>query len=393
MLRSQSKRNITSRHFLNVFSNVIYDNRIGVLLNGLTFFLLWIEPQGKDLVLSLNQDGRISVLLFYSLMFLLAAIIWYAPRFIYKNYFKDGSLMSLFRDNNQLYYSDVVDPLKGHLQRMIPRIMGGILLLTTAFAFINILIEYQYTSYAPIRWPVIGIPLEKASVPYVLSILMLCALVFPRVYDFVKRFLMQHRLVVSTLLISLFAFQSILVFNSNTAYNSIQQVFYIGLILTAFFIGFVLSRKSLIYLKGISNKVMMLALVISIVLGILPFILSNFVLLTGHLLWDVHMFHPLIILFSGLIFYVVLIMLLLFVGKATRFKIRGRVLKFRYLSVAIVLWAVMSEMNRDNGQFDITTVQHSEISPGDRPDLTTYFDGWLAHRKSYIEQFVDFRQT
>src|SRR5690606_9407857 len=227
------------------------------------------------------------------------------------------------------------------------------LLLVGAFSFLNILIEYSY-NVQTMRWPFIGIRIEKASYPFILSLLILFALISPKVYEFVKKYLLKFKVSVILVLSALFVMQLLLIWSNTTAYNNVQEVFWIGLILSFFFAGFVLARKSIYILKSITGQMILISLGALILLGTMAFALSNFVLISGKLLWEVQIFHPLIVLFSGLVFYVFITIMLIFIGKATRFRIKGRILKFHYLSMVLILALVLGQINKNDGHFNIT---------------------------------------
>ena len=117
-------------------------------------------------------------------------------------------------------------------------------------------------------------------------------------------------------------------------------------------------------------------------------IVSNLVLANGSLLWQYDVFHPLIVVLSAFVFYTGLSLLLMLASKVIQFKLRGRSLKLRFLSLTLIVSGIFAVINKNDGHYDINTIPHHLIKPADRPELTVFFDSWLGQRKDLIKEFI-----
>lgn len=128
------------------------NNSISVLLLVVCYLMLWHFPQTIDLLLILHQSNAIlmEVPLYFAVLTVLAFLIWNTPKYLtYQNY-KQITFRNVFYFVPKDDYCEIpVGPakysfiLKTHLRKVIPRILGTILLLLSAIGILNAMEIFQ----------------------------------------------------------------------------------------------------------------------------------------------------------------------------------------------------------------------------------------------------------
>ena len=145
--------------FKSLLQELLY-NFISVILLLVFYGILWHFPQATDLLLILNQSDSflMEVPLYFVLLFILAALIWITPKYLYyENYsaINFRNLLSFvphrhYKANKELKVS-YRSSVKQHMRKVVPRLLGVLLLFISAIGILNAMeifqLENTYTRY------------------------------------------------------------------------------------------------------------------------------------------------------------------------------------------------------------------------------------------------------
>ena len=126
-------------------------NIISVILVALLYFLLWHFPQTLDLLLVLNQNDAASfwqiftveVPLYFSLLLIISFFIWNAPKYYYKTNYSLVKFKNVIGFVPTKHYDTIVESTryayncKHHVRKVLPRVLGCLVLFMSAFAILN----------------------------------------------------------------------------------------------------------------------------------------------------------------------------------------------------------------------------------------------------------------
>ena len=95
--------------FTAAFLEAAYINLFSILLLAIIYYFYWQFDQGKDLLLTLNQQNDVQIGFFFITLITLASICWYIPKLCYKDKKKKATNKTQHRDSSPNFMDDAVE--------------------------------------------------------------------------------------------------------------------------------------------------------------------------------------------------------------------------------------------------------------------------------------------
>lgn len=346
------------------------NNVISLFFILFVYLALWHFPQTLDLLLILNQADTffLEVPLYFSILMVSAFIIWNAPKYFYYHNFKDIKFSNLigfvpnqhykFQDRSKT--ADYAHMTKIHMRKIIPRILGVLLLTISALSILNAMelfgLKNTYTQWL------------SPSGTFFKVVFFLLLLSEPKFYKVLSDFL--HRSTkINTILLGITVGLVFLIISLGTlntqAEKDLGKLFLSNCSLV--FLFFTLSFNSYTFLKEFPKKIFYGTILSSGFIILITFLILNFIPnITSKI-------NPLSILIFSLLSIFMICFLLMLIGKKIRLPLLTMV------TICCVFMARYSSSSSDHYYLNLkpTTVK--------RLPLNQYIYHWIKNREVVIE--------
>jgi hypothetical protein len=362
-----------SRYFQDVFG-YLWRNRVTVCSLVILYLVIWKTDQGQDLLISLSAGG-VALYLFYGLLFVLAALNWYLPRYYIDDSFRRNEPAANSRRIFPPYANGDWHYTSDGKEKEIPRIFGVLTFLIPCFGILQ--------------------AFDSQGTPYLLDFLSPISLLLITTIFFGW---LQHNNLIRTFIEFLFGkrdeektkalpFKAIFGFpiaiifiiaflSPDEGLSSMAIVSMNLFALTWIFLVIVTAfdEKAMFpWMEKYNSNAARIVLWSGGLVSVLFVIISSFpYLVSGQ--WASR-FVTLPVLLGGIIFYTMLFWLLITLGKQWRFNIGAT------LAIVIIAWAYY----RENTFHDIRRIEHvpyEALEP-----LTSYANRWVDVRRDSIMAF------
>lgn len=365
-------------------TRILWYSRFSVLIVAVLFVLLWLVPQGQDLLVSINENPTHVAALFIATS-VVAGVVWFMPRYFFPVNRKDRDrqiLADAWEDHrqlpNRLFY------LK------IPRLLGVLTILVVFGAFRNILFLTDCPFFREAAfWP----ELTKIP-PFYQLILAFSIFLLPIPEPWMNRLVSWYDtgpgrfringalMVIGVLLAAVVAFYFVdtQVFRSNPKGMHLLSLSAF-LLAVVFYIGAVCRRK-INYtrhgLKAIANFKVFRLLRVCLIAGFLVVL-------------SVNSFAPQLAIYTGAISMIMIILTLLLLAIVALsffyYRTPGTVLFFVALIVGTAFYIARK---KDNHYHDVETMALPEsFDRNRRMTVPAYFRSWVFDRAPDIRRFAE----
>ncbi|MFD0962956.1 hypothetical protein [Pseudofulvibacter geojedonensis] len=354
------------------------NNIISVIVVALLYFMLWHFPQTLDLLVVLNQNDATNLLqlfalevpLYFALLLILAFFIWNAPKYYYKaNYtqvkFKNviGFVPTKHYDSILLDSKHYSYNCKHHIRRVLPRVLGCLLLFISAFAILNVIELYGIENLA-IDW------INPFKSLVVVTLLLLLLLEY-HIYNFIRntvRKIPKSDYLIIGVLIALLGFIFVLGAVNSQTEKDLQLLFSSNFALAIIFLVISFNTKELLKVKY--KPVFYGGIIVAGLLVVILYIYFNFNPYATKLL------NPLSVILICLTALYTLSFILVFAGKKMRFPL---------FTTVFIIAIVFGEINANRTGFDHYVLEETKTNYT-RPPLEKYLYNWLVSREDKIKQ-------
>ncbi len=353
-------------------------NIISVLLVALLYFLLWHFPQTLDLLLVLNQNDAASfwqiftleVPLYFSLLLIISFFVWNAPKYYYKTNYSLVKFKNVIGFVPTKHYDTIIVTkryaynCKHHVRKVLPRVLGCLVLFMSAFAILNAMKHFGIDS---------GI--EKLFDPFNTFAIIgfgLVLLLEYHTYCFINKLVrkipkMNYIIAISVFL--LFVLILGLGATNTQAEEDLSLLFISNLALA--FIFFMVSFNTRDLLKDRFKPFFYGGIIVSSLVVLLIYIIFNCNPELSRSL------NPLSVLLICLIALYTISFLFVFGGKKIRFPL------FTFM---VIIGFFLGEFNANRACFDHYSLDKEVESTHKRVAMKQYVYDWIANRKNKIAQ-------
>ena len=357
------------------------NNVISVILVALLYFMLWHFPQTLDLLLVLNQNDAsnfwqiftLEVPLYFSLLLIISFFIWNAPKYYYRDNYSQVKFKNVIGFVPTKHYAKILMSkrysynCKFHIRKVLPRILGCLVLFMSAFAILNAMEHFGIKS-----------DIEKLLNPFntfaVIALVLILLLEY-NTYCFVKKMVIKipkKKYIISIILFLLFLLIIGLGATNNQAEEDLSLLFVANLALAFIFFIVAFNTKSLFtaWMKPFFYG----GIIASGLLVLLVYIVFNF---NPNIARELN---PLSVLLICLIALYTISFLFVFGGKK---------IKFPLFTFVTLLGIAMAECNANRDGFDHYILDEEVYGEENRMALKEYVHDWIVNRKDKIEQAED----
>jgi len=356
----------------------IAHNIISVILVALLYFLLWHFPQTLDLLLVLNQNDAASfwqiftveVPLYFSLLLIISFFIWNAPKYYYKTNYSLVKFKNVIGFVPTKHYDSIVESTryayncKHHVRKVLPRVLGCLVLFMSAFAILNAMEHFGIDS---------GI--EKLFDPFntfaIIGLFLILLLEY-HTYSFINKLVRKvprMNYIVGISIFLLFVLILGLGATNTQAEEDLSLLFISNLALA--FIFFMISFNTRDLLKQRFKPLFYGGIIVAGLLVLLVYIIFNCNPELSRSL------NPLSVLLICLIALYTISFLFVFGGKKLRFPL------FTFM---LIIGFFLGEFNANRVCFDHYSLDKDVESTYKRVAMKQYVYNWIANRKDKIAQ-------
>lgn len=354
------------------------NNIISVLVVVLLYFMLWHFPQTLDLLVVLNQNDATNLLqlftlevpLYFSLLLILAFLIWNAPKYYYKANYTQVKFKNVIGFVPTKHYDDIILDSKHysynckyHMRKVLPRVLGCLLLFISALAILNVLELYGIENV------VTG--LISPSKSLLLITLLLFLLLEYHIYNFIRdqvRKIPKSDYLILGFLVALLGFIFVLGAVNSQTEKDLQLLFSSNLALAIIFLVISFNTKELLREKF--KPLFYGGIIVAGLSVLLLYIFFNFSPNSTKNL------NPLSVILICLTAIYTLSFILVFGGKKMRFPL---------FTTVFILAFIFGEINANRTGFDHYTLADTPTTYT-RPPLEEYLYNWLVSREDKIKR-------
>lgn len=374
-------------------AKTLYYCRFSLITIFLLYFLLWVTPQGQDLLISMNEKAWHVVALFV-LLTILAAMNWLVPRFLISKrseenmevkkkaeQTKDASkwcqlLYSIFGNLNA---SDDSENYK-EFNKIVPRLMGLLTILVVYGAIVNVMDIIDCEGVVNRIRKAIS-PGYQVALGLTFGIILSTGKVYERLQNIYQRNPKRSNWII--LIVAILLFLSFLLL-ARWNEEEIADLTYLSIALAVlaiiFFLGVTFRRKltkeravlSGLKCMPVSAIVFGSMIVVSVAFFIMNIWAPGFILKVG----------AIGITIASLIFHMGLIIMF------TYFWRKAAVISF----FAVLFFAAIGftvSMNMENHYHDVDLVK-TNLKPEDRLNIKNYFINWILDRRASIDKTTEY---
>ena len=375
-------------------AKTLYYCRFSLVTIFLLYFLLWVTPQGQDLLISLNENFWHVIALFV-LLTILAAMNWLVPRFLISKrskqemnaeekaeQTKDASkwCQLLYTIFGNLNASDDSENYKESFHRIVPRLMGLLTILVVYGAILNVMDIIDCESIVNRMRKAVS-PAVQVALGLTFGIILSTGKVHNRLQSIYQSNPKRSNRIVLIIAAILFLGLIILAFSNDKEIADLTFLsIALAILATIFFLGVTFRRrltKERAILSGlkcmpVSAIVFGSMILTSLIFFILNIWLPEYILKVG----------AIGITIASLIFHMGLIIMF------TYFWRKAAVVSF----FAVLFFAAIGftvSMNIENHYHDVELVNTS-LKPSDRMDIKSYFINWVLDRRASIDKTAEY---
>lgn len=354
------------------------NNIISVIVVAMLYFMLWHFPQTLDLLVVLNQNDATNLLqlftlevpLYFTLLLILAFFIWNAPKYYYKANYTKVKFKNVIGFVPTKHYDNIIADskyfsynCKHHIRKVLPRVLGALLLFISAFAILNVIELYGIESFIT-DW-------ISPSKSLIVITLLLFLLLEYHIYNFIRlqiRMIPKSGYLIVGLLVVLLGFIVVLGAVNSQTEKDLQLLFTSNFALAIIFL--VISFNTKEFLKIRYKPIFYGGIIVAGLSVVLVYILFNFMPNITKAL------NPLSVILVCLTAVYTLSFILVFGGKKMRFPL---------FTTAVVLAIIFGEINANREGFDHYTLEETKTT-FTRPPLEDYLYNWLVSREDKIKR-------
>lgn len=364
--------------WFKVLISELANNIISVLLVVLIYFMLWFFPQTLDLLLVLNQNNAINfweiftleVPLYFSLLLIISFFIWNAPKYYYRPNYTKITFKNFLKFIPTKHYRAIEKSdkysynCKYHVRKILPRILGCLVLFISAFAILNAMKLFDIEN----RLSNLLNPSNTLAIVTLILILLLEHNIYRFLRQLVRKIPKLNYIITGSIFI-LFIFILGLGAANNQAEKDLILLFYSNLSLALIFFIVAFNTKDLLTIR--TKPFFYGGIIISGILVLLVYIVFN-------IKPDIAMrLNPLSVLLICLMSLYLISFIFVFIGKKIQFPL---------FTFVVILGLILSKYNANNDRFDHYELDKTVTSKNDRKFLKAYVKDWINNRKAKIEQ-------
>lgn len=367
--------------WFRVLINELANNTISVILIIILYMMLWNFPQTIDLLLVLNQNNAHSLIevftlevpLYFTLLVVISFFIWNAPKYYFQenyNFVKFKNIIGFVPTNhykNIAYNNRYAYNCKYHIRKVLPRVLGCLVMFISAFAILNAMEESQISS--------VFLRIINPNVALLMVVLFFVLLLEFHIYNKIKNYLLslkKVRVYISTFIVVLFITILFLGFINNQSQEDLKYLFSANFALALIFFALAFNTQRLLSEKF--KPIFYGSIIASGLLVIIIYVVFNFnPNLSRHL-------NPLSVLLICLLALYTISFLLVFGGKKIRFPL------FTFI---VLLGFLLGEFNSSRSGFDHYVLEETTSTNYERLPLEDYIYFWIVNRKEKILEAED----
>jgi len=364
--------------WFKVLISELAHNIISVILVALLYFLLWHFPQTLDLLLVLNQNDAASfwqiftveVPLYFSLLLIISFFVWNAPKYYFKTNYSLVKFKNVIGFVPTKHYDTIVESTryayncKHHVRKVLPRVLGCLVLFMSAFAILNAMDNFGIDS---------GI--EKLLNPFntflVIGLFLVLLLEY-HTYCFINKLVRKvpkMNYIIAILVVLLFILILGLGATNTQAEEDLSLLFISNLALALIF--FMVSFNTRNLLNDKYKPLFYGGIIVAGLLVLLVYIIFNCNPELSRSL------NPLSVLLICLIALYTISFLFVFGGKKLRFPL------FTFM---ILIGFFLGEFNANSASFDHYSLDKKVQTTHKRVAMKQYVHDWITNRKDKIMQ-------
>ncbi|HYG38648.1 MAG TPA: hypothetical protein VD908_08520 [Cytophagales bacterium] len=392
--------------FLKNFLYILWINRVITVVLLVVFFLLWKSDQGQDVLVNLNskfqkEPNDIPLLrntgpfLLYIILTVIAFINWFLPKYFFIKDSKKITWKSIWKEDWNYSKDEVIKKEKVGYQIFTARLFGVLTFIIPACGILKALDTFEL-SYS--------LSVMGAEAVFLLTVIFYILALYPffdsekagtfhkspvrgegnNLFEECFEWLIKNREDrIIGLVLGFFMLCIILFGFNNTGHPTYLGNLSVGLYMVSFMFAFFVSvrrrlgcydqsrfRKFWIWMKkkNINAWILSAGIVVSLiflVFNIFPF------LLTGY---SISRSTTLIVVLTGVVFYVFLFSLLILMGHKYRINFAG----------ILILLMLFSAFSFDNNFHDVELIDNTTDQ---KITLDQYIEQWLSYKKEEIARY------
>ncbi|MFD0861939.1 hypothetical protein ACFQ1M_06950 [Sungkyunkwania multivorans] len=375
-----------ARIFFFWFSLVLKElgrNIVSVLMIGLTYFLLWHFPQTLDLLLILNQVDsvfNIEVPLYFSLLTLLAYLIWYSANYLDRKVYDRLTVKKTFtvtpnqikgniHKSQNVSTSTSTGKVSSHIKRLhvrktMPKVLGFLLITISALAILNAAEQFGIDNVLS--------DIMKAETALLLTFIFMLLMLNYTIYSKFRKFLSalpKKKWFFYLASFSLVVIIILLGMLNNQDKQSILNLFIANCILAFLFLGYaflsnkLLSEKTQIFIHRISYVLIAVVVMLFFVFSVNPEFSRKI--------------NPL---------SVIMVSLIIFYMTAFGLGLLGKKYRIPLLAIVVVFCFLYGKSTANRKNFRHYEIDYVEAkSSQKRTTLNTHIENWISERKAIID--------
>lgn len=367
--------------WFKVLISELVNNIISVLLVALIYFMLWHFPQTLDLLLVLNQNSAINfweiftleVPLYFSLLLIISFFIWNAPKYFYRANYTQITFKNILKFSPTKHYITITTSsrysynCKYHVRKVLPRVLGCLVLFISAFAILNAMELFHIENN-------LSNLLNPSNTLAIIAVVLLLLLEH-NIYNFFRRLvrkLPKRNYIIVGAILLLFIFILGLGAANNQAEKDLILLFYSNLSLALIF--FILSFNTKDLLTKRTKPIFYRGIIISGLIVLIVYIIFN-------IKPDIAMhINPLSVLLICLMSLYLISFVFVFVGKKIQFPL---------FTFVVIIGLLLSKYNANRDGFNHYELDTTVRSDQERTLLKAYVKDWINNRKAKIEEAKD----